>query len=558
MTRKAAAGAATAITVAMLAAACGGGGNEAGSDGATDDPSVLIPDSGRVGAMENFEAGTTFRATEPISLELLYRVHPNYPIMDDWLINQAFEENQNVTFNREDVLMADWGQRRSILIGSGDFPSIVPVVWPGEETAWVAGGALLRVSDFFDYMPNLQHFMEEWDLEGDFETRRQEDGGIYILPGIRQSPNIEHSFAINVDLFEAAGITEDPKTWDEFAEQLQAVADATDVDYPLSDRWNNESSGPLGATLNMAAANFGTTAGWTRNVAEFDTDAGEFVPRITMDGYRELVQFFADLRADGLLDPEITQTDEAAIAKFINGRSAAISTNAQQMAQALVQGAADLGIELNTRMIVVPEGPAGSNVQGGRLGPGFVLNANLAQSPNFLATLQFIDWIHYSEEGREFAQWGVRGTTFDIDADGNRHYIGTVQGAGPVNEGADGNTPLNATFGFQDGVWMNTWGGSDELTRSVMLPEQIEWLEAMMDAKTILPVNPPTPFSESETESMNLVNEAVQSATESGVAAFIVGTRSMTEWDAFVQEILSLGAQQVADTHNTAYQRTRD
>jgi putative aldouronate transport system substrate-binding protein len=458
-----------------------------------------------------------------------------------------------VNIEREDVLFADWGQRRSMLIASGDFPTFVPVVWGGEENAWWTGGALLPISEYTQYMPHFQHFVEEWGTQAEIDTTRQEDGRFYNLRGMREMPNIEQSFAINVDLFEAAGAPTEFATFDDFAAALKIVQEHGDVDYAYSPRWNTEGSGPLGGAMQIVAPNFGTSGGWNREVAIFDEDKGEFVPRIATDGYRELVQWFADLRAAGALDPEITQDDDAAVAKFINGRSAVIETNPAELDGALRRGAADIGNDLNIKMITVPAGPAGDYIAGGQLGPGFVLNASIKDSPYFLATLQFLDWLYFSEEGREFALWGVEGETFERGEDG---YPVLVEALGGPE--ANATEILQQQFGFRDGVWLQNWGGSNALLRSGMTPEIREWHTAMADAKTARPVNPAAPMTESESEQANLVMEATQSATEAGVANFILGNRSMDEWDAFVQEILSGGAQQITDLMNTAFQRAQD
>ena len=563
ITKKAAGLTATAITVAMLAAACGTA--DGNGDAAATDPTPapeetngaeesLIPESGRVGAMENFEVGTRFDASAPITIDMLYRIHPNYPVDEfnsDWNIFSAFEE-MGVSFTREDVLMADWDTRRTMLIASGQFPDFVPVVWAGQEDAWAAGGGLLPISEYLDYMPNASYFLEAWGTAAELENRRQANGHIYNLPGFREMPNIEQSFLINVDLFEAAGAPTEFATFDEFAEAMKLVQEHGDVDYAYSPRWNTQASGPLGAALQIAAPNFGVSAGWNRAVTVFDHDAGEWVPRVGLEGTRQLVEWFAGLRDAGVLDPEVTQEDDAAIAKFLNGRSAVIETNPAELDAAIRRGAADLGIDLNLKMIVVPGGPAGNHIAGGQLGPGFVLNAGIAESPYFLATLQFLDWLYFSEEGREFALWGVEGRTFERDADGWQVLAADLGGAE-----ANATEVLQQQFGFRDGVWMQNWGGSNALLQSGMTPEVREWHTAMYETKTPLPVDPPAPLTEEENERITLVLETTQTQTETGIAQFITGARSMDQWDAFVAEILAAGAAQIAEIQNEAFARAQ-
>ena len=579
MNRKGASAIALGLGVAFTAAACGGGAGAAdvvpapapAVEGGVATPDYvaeasLIGDAQRVGAMADFSFGDTFRATEPITLDLLYRVHPGYPVENDWLIWSAFAENQNVTFNRTDVLMSDWDDRRNILVGAGDFPMLVPVVWPGQQNPWATGGALLPVSDFFAYMPHFMHYVNEWGVASELENQRSADGNIYILPGFRQAPNIEHSFAINQDLFSAAGFGEDwqPATFDELAEALVAVQNATDVQFAFSDRWTD--SAPLGAAQNFVGPNFDTQGGWGLSTTRFNFEQDQFIANPLSDGFRDMIGWFAGLMQAGAMDPDITQDDDLAVEKFINGRSAMITSNFQQLNATLRGGAAEAGIALNARMIVVPAGTQNS-IAGSLIGPGFVLNANIANDPNFLATLQFLDWILYSEEGREFAQWGVEGVTFGRDAEGNRIYLDDINGNGGAflnpnfasiedealrAEAVAAGRPLNATFGFQDGVWMNTWGGSNDLVQSVMPAEQRAWVAAMADAKDIIPASPAAPLDELTAETVNMINTNINDIVHARVAEFILGTRSMDQWDAFRAEIEGMGIMTSVDALNAS------
>ena len=133
--------AATAATLALALAACGSGGD--GGDG--DKPSA--DDIGTVGAMEDFAVGTTFKATEPVTFGLMYRDHPNYPLKDDWDILTKLKENQNVEFEIQTAPLSDWQQAQAIAIGAGNAPDIISVTYHGQDSAFVAGGAILPVSD---------------------------------------------------------------------------------------------------------------------------------------------------------------------------------------------------------------------------------------------------------------------------------------------------------------------------------------------------------------------------------------------------------------------------
>ena len=47
----------------------------------------------------------------------------------------------------------------------------------------------------------------------------------------------------------------------------------------------------------------------------------------------------------------------------------------------------------------------------------------------------------------------------------------------------------------------------------------------------------------------------LQTQFDSNIDAFITGTRSMDEWDDFVQEQIDAGSERLEELYNTAYQR---
>src|SRR5690606_19004900 len=117
--------AASALVVTLTACSTSGGGAEESGE---------IDMESQVGYMEDFEVGTTFKATEPVEFSLLYRDHPDYPFKDDWPIVEHLKNNQNVEFEYVNVPLADLATRRSVLISSGDGPDSMPSIYAGEET----------------------------------------------------------------------------------------------------------------------------------------------------------------------------------------------------------------------------------------------------------------------------------------------------------------------------------------------------------------------------------------------------------------------------------------
>ena len=481
---------------------------------------------------------------------MLYRDHPNYPLNEDWLFFSHLAENNKVSFDLTSAPLSDWDAKKSLIISAGDAPDLIPVTYPGQETQFVSGGALLPISDFVQYMPNFQQRIEDWELQPYIDNLKQADGKYYMLPGLYESPQPQYSIAIRQDVWEKAGITEDPQTWDDLRDDLETIKDANPGVWPMSDRWSTTNNSPLGATLNLAAPNFGTVAGWGfGNGLVFDEDSETFSYAASGDGYKELVSYFASLVEDGLLDPEsVTQDDDTAKQKFGSGQSLAISGNTQEITS-YAKTFTDAGnTDAQVHLIRVPEGPAGDNVaSGSRVASGFMISSEAAEKPYFLALLQFVDWLYYSDGGLEYAKYGVEGTTFTKDGD-TRALAADVDWNG-VNP--TGTKKLNADFGFSNGVWMLANGTTDDLIRGLNTEATNEFIDAMAD-KTELPLVPSAPLDEMQQEQITLWQAALNDSVTQNTAAFILGQRPMSEWDDWQTELKGLNVDQYVDTFNQA------
>ena len=287
------------------------------------------------------------------------------------------------------------------------------MTYPGQETPFVSGGAILPVSDYVQYMPNFKERIEKWDLQPYIDKLRQADGKYYLLPGLYESPQPQYSIAVRQDMWEKAGITEDPQTWDDLRDELETIKEANPDVYPMSDRWSTTNNGPLEATLNLAAPNFGTVAGWGfGNGLVFDEDSETFTYAASGDGYKELVDVLRLARRGRPARPRVGHAGRRHREAEVRQRPVPVHLGQHPGdRQLLARRSTDAGnTEAKVHLIRVPEGPAGDNVaSGSRVASGFMLSSEAAEKPYFLALLQFVDWLYYSDERSRVRQVRRRG-----------------------------------------------------------------------------------------------------------------------------------------------------
>ncbi|KOG30549.1 ABC transporter substrate-binding protein [Streptomyces resistomycificus] len=501
------------------------------------------------GAMKNYRAGQQFKAAKPLSFSVLHNNNPVYPLKGGWLFWKELTRRTGITLKPLDVPLADYEKKRSVLIGAGDAPFLIPKTYHPSEVAFVSSGAILPVSEYVHLMPNFQDKVKKWKLEPELDSIRQSDGKYYLLPGLHEKVKSGYSLSFRTDVLDRHGLTL-PETWDEVYDVLKALKQEYPAKYPWTDRWSTNTPFPCGALFSYLGQAYGVRAGWTYDNLAFDTEAGKFVFNGATDGYRQMLEYLRKLVAEKLLDPEsFTQQDDQAVQKLLAEKSYVISANPQELVQNYRYNLEKQVKGAKIEMIPVPLGPAGAVVLGGtRLENGVMVSSKALKSDTFVAMMQFVDWLWYSDEGQKFCKWGVEGETYTESGGTYRLEPGiSLMGSDP-----DAPKDLQKDFGFFNGVF--TYGGSWALVSSSFSPDEKKFQDAMAQ-RTQLPIAPAHPLQSVEQEQATLWDTPLKDHVIQNTLKFVLGKRPMTEWDAYVAELKAKNMQQLLDLHNKAYER---
>lgn len=528
------------IALACLVAGCTGGNK---------------PDAGiasqSAGAMDKFAADTQFTATKPLHVSLLWTDWPDLPVKDSWKIFDEIKKRTNVSLDLTHIPFSDAIQKRSLLISAGDAPSVIPLVYTGEERPFVSSGAVLPVSDYVKYMPNFQKYVAKWGLQDMVNNLKQSDGKSYMLPGLQEVSVPVFTLILRKDIFDEVG-AKIPQTWDELRDGLVKIKAKYPDSLPLADGFQGASM------LNYASHAFGTRAGWGFGAGvQANAKTGKLEYAGATDEYKGLVEFFHGLVKDGLLDPEsfaVADAGAATIAeKFANGKAFAAS------------GASGTVVELSTALnetvgkgkyelveIAPPGGEAGQVVEPRNFWHGFMLSSKLKDSPDFLATIQFLDWLYYSPDAREMLRWGIKGDTYTKDANGkitlNPEYSLDAFAINP-----DGKTDLQKDLGFS--TFLSEATESRSLKESYNSAQFVDYLNSVLSSRTPREQYPPAPLKEDELEGASITATALQDTVTTNTLKFILGQRDLSEWDTYVSELKSGGLQSYVDLMTTAHDR---
>jgi putative aldouronate transport system substrate-binding protein len=503
--------------------------------------------SARVGAMATYNVGDQFKATEPLNFSLMLLSNAAYPHKEDWTFWSELTKRTNVSFTPVAVPGSDYNQKRGVLIGAGDAPLIIPKTYHPDENAFIASGAILPVSDYIDLMPNFKDKVERAKLQPELDQFRAADGKFYLLPGLHEKPWQDYTLAVRTDILEQLNL-QMPKTWDDVYSMLKAMKAAYPDVYPMSDRFSKPT--PVGNLMNLVATAYGTRGGWGYQHTTWDASAKKFVYTGSTPQYKQMLEFLAKLVKEGLLDPEsFTQTDDNARQKLTNGKSFVISTNAQTLANEYRPDLAKTIPNAKMGKILLPIGPTGEVNPASRLESGIMISKKARDSKNFVAMMQFIDWLWYSDAGQEFAKWGVEGLTYTKDSSGKFKLAADVNVIG-LNPSATKH--LQKDFGFYNGVF--AYGGKPEIVQAFFSPEEQEF-QKVMNARKPVTVDPPFPFTDEEREQATLWETPLKDYVFQQSLRFILGQRPLTEFDAYVNELKGKNVPQYMELVDKAYQR---
>ena len=530
--------AAAFATVAL--AACG-----------SDDAEEVDVETQNVGAMDDYAADMQFKATEPMQVSMLWTDWPEVPVEDTWRLFDHIKELTNVEITLVHIPFSDHTEKRSLLISAGDAPTLIPLVYTGEDAPFVSSGAVVPLSDYADKMPNFQKYVQEWDLADMIENIKQADGKYYMMPGLQEVSVPVFSLVVRKDVFEELTGSV-PNTWEELHEGLRMIKEEYPDATPLADGFEAQSM------LNYASHAFGTKAGWGFGDGMIDT-GGEFVYAATTDEYKQMVEFFRTLVEEGLLDREsLTASNDGSGAagvdeKFANETCFAASGSsgtAIEFAQALNETVGEGNHDV--ALIPPPAGPAGENVEPRNFWHGFMLSSQVTQSENFLATLQFVDWLYFNPEARDMLRWGEKDVHFTKADDGSIELKPEFS-LDDYAINPDGETDIKVDLGYSTFPAEST--ESRALKESYSTDAFVQYIDDVLTTRTPREPYPPAPLDEMELEQASLLATPIKDAVDTATLQFIMGERDMGEWDAFVGELEAAGLPRYLELLNGARKR---
>ena len=556
-------------------AACGGStGDTTAESGSAATTEAAVSDEDL-----DYEYGDHFYSEEPVTYTMMFNDNPAYPMKETWQtegIFKAIEEATNVHLDLTIVDNANYTDKVSLAVSSGDSPYIIPKIY--DEKAYVTGGGVVPVSDYVQYMPNYSAFVEEYSMQPDLETITQSDGKYYRLPGLKETCLQDYNLLIRKDIFDAAGYDvttlEDDWTWEEFADVLKGVKAymveqgmCEESDYIWSDMWCGQTSGygQGGNLLKLLGASYNVYSGWaiTHNYGlGFDAESDSFYSTSISDEFKQAYTVLQDLVSNKIIDPETwTQDDDTAMNKFYRGETAIISTNrAQYVAQE--EGITEQLGEGNFELYIAltPVGTVDYQADNERLECGVMISSKALDElgeEDFIKMMRFVDWLWYSEEGQILTKWGIEGETYTVSEDGTysltpAYYCGGLT----IPQTSDDQVDMREELGYACGNYM--YGGNTELLTSNFSDTWKDLYDRIGQYRSLRPLEPTVALDEDQREMANLWGTPLTDTINTWTNRFAMGQADIeADWDQYVSEVEAQNLQSIVDLYNETYQASK-
>jgi putative aldouronate transport system substrate-binding protein len=487
------------------------------------------------------QATAITRLPEPVTFSMLLNDKEGTSYRPDWLVMKEIERRKNVRFSVRAAPDGSYGKTLAEVLGSASIPDIVLKVWPEQLASAAAAGLLLPISDYEHLMPNYNRYIRDNGLEEEIDKLRDENGKYYVLPGFQREIQVQQ-WIYRKDLFDRYGIPA-PASYEELFRALVLLKEKFPASRPLSACWG-------GAHLfAMMGSGYGIPAGWNGDrLYDWKTDSWIYAP--ATKNWQEMFRFLARCYKAGLLDPEVfTQDPERYTRKLLDGSSFVtvtwISSGFDNWNKQLAGNGFPGAVWVP---LMVPKSTIGIQALPGvaRFRKGATIPVRVIREPYFRRLLDFLDWIYYSEEGRNLAVWGVEGTTYSVPG-GKKEYLPTIRSfLHPEGKGETGRDfGLNTVFDLCE---------VPDFEDAKKPPEIVDFLNKVLARKLTEKSAPSLNLPSEDLETIRIFSAELTNYVNGMIQAFVTGKSDLDrDWKEYQSALEKNGSRKLEKIWNDAW-----
>jgi putative aldouronate transport system substrate-binding protein len=455
--------------------------------------------------------------------------NPSWPYDANWKIWDYIKEATGVTLDiqlpsgnlLEDAL--------SLAIASGDMPDLMWSQVKATSDKFGQQGALVNILDYVDEMPNFKAWMEQYPTET--QNVLSADGKMYVFPNAGIGESNRRTWMYREDVFKKHNLTT-PETWDELYETLKTLKAAYPDSYPLTVRNGLRYFMDFGAGFNVS-----TDVEKNKASVYFDSASGEWKYAPIQDEYKAMLTYFNKFYQEELIPKDFLTIDTKMWQDIVSTDRAFITLDYMGRIDFFNAALRQENPEFTMNFMAPPAGWEGGprkNAYTQVSEEGFMISS---KSSKIKEIVKFIDFF-YSEEGKQLVSWGKEGDTYSGNAFTTKY--------------ADIADLRKQTGLSTDGTY--TWFDFDSHI-SVSSPELKAAYEQAPNYDSDKKIS--LTFTPEEQQVLSTKGDSLNGNRDENFAKFIIGTRSFSEWDKFVEEQKNLSYEEILTIYKTAHERSK-
>ena len=474
------------------------------------------------------------------------------PPSNDLPLYQWLEEITNVNIDWQTTPFDNYKEVMSARLASSDkLPDIINLHDLGNYEILAEDNVIIAQNELIEkYGYYINQYCEENPAYKALITST--DGNIYAIENTVLESALSLGFMINEFAMERAEMTDYPKTADEFYDMLVRFKtenlnyNGEPYDIPLI---SSEEA------LNVLSSAFGLEITWNWQKI-FTAQDGQVVCNYALPEYKEYVEYLNKLYSEGLLNKDYDSASLDTLYEYISSGETVVAgywtTYMVEFSNPTLEAQA-MGLDCTVDGVSVampplgPEGEEGYFIKrSGLNGDGMGISVDCSEE-NQAVAMKWISFLFNSPESLRAQSNGLEGVSYTINDDGSLEKM--VPDDMDITEWSayvsslGGNQPPRAHQQNLDS-WRNSWmyPWMDEINESY---------QKYYKDGAILPLK----WTAEEEETHDRIMTDLETYIDENIATFIKGTKSMDEYDAFVEMLEAFGISELQELYQTRYER---
>jgi putative aldouronate transport system substrate-binding protein len=434
-------------------------------------------------------------------------------------------------------------EKLNIMLNGNDIPD---VIWSSIDdnliNSLAVRGMFAAYTDYLNIAPNITKALNDHaDIRKNFSAA---NGKLYIMPRLTLNTMTE-IFLAREDLLKAQNLSQ-PVNYDDLYNILKTLQGR----YPDMQVFVNRNG--TEHIINRLAYSWGS--GYEQSTYGFylDRKNDKYVYGPKDTGFRDMVAWLKKLYDEKILDADYALMTTAQWEEAFANERAIFAIDFIARVETINNGYINRG---RSARVAALNPPAVSPDRRGIMGrlasmpnSGIVINA---RAKELEAAVKFVDWI-YGDEGRYTALYGIENETFTKRADGKPSLTPQMKRQANSN-----GKELVKDYGWV--YYLNKYEfpvGFEQPVPGDPVPQDNRLMYSRNVMESIGAVIAPDPslvYTEDQTRVLRNNGTDIRDYFNQNIDKFIMGTRPISEWNVFINEINAIGIDRVENVLNEAY-----